>query len=137
MKQVFHKISSLIMAIVVLCSTMSFTIEKHFCGDILVETAIFHKVEGCGMEMEKTSTEGCAITKKNCCKDEQIVIDGQDEMQLSFDKMSLDQQTFMVSFIYSYSTLFESLDEDETTYKDYKPPLVIKEIFKIDEMYLI
>ena len=137
MKQVFHKTASLIMAIVVLCSTMSFTIEKHFCGDILVETAIFHKVEGCGMEMEKTSIEGCAITKKNCCSDEQEVIDGQDELQLSFDKMSFDQQTFMVSFIYSYSNLFKGLYENETTYKDYKPPLVIKEIFKIDEMYLI
>ena len=137
MKQVFFKISSLIMAIVVLCSTMSFTIEKHFCGGILVETAIFHKLEGCGMDMEKTSTEGCSITKKNCCSDEQEVIDGQDELQLSFDMMSFDQQTFIVSFIYAYNNLFESLYENETTYKDYKPPLVIKEIFKIDEMYLI
>ena len=52
-KQIFHKISSFLMAIVVLFSTMSFTINMHYCGDNLVETVIFHKAKGCGMEMEK------------------------------------------------------------------------------------
>ena len=63
---------SLAMAFVVLFSTMSFTLNMHYCGDILVETAMFHKAEGCGMEMEKPSAEGCSITKKNCCNDEQL-----------------------------------------------------------------
>ena len=53
MKQFFYKIMSLAMAFVVLFSTMSFTVNMHYCGDTLVETAIFHKAKGCGMEMEK------------------------------------------------------------------------------------
>ena len=52
------------MAIVVLFSTMSFTVDMHYCGDNLVETAIFHKAKGCGMEMENPSTEGCSVTGK-------------------------------------------------------------------------
>ncbi|WP_414727683.1 HYC_CC_PP family protein, partial [Winogradskyella sp. UBA3174] len=32
MKQVFHKIMSFAMAFVVLFSTMSFTINMHYCG---------------------------------------------------------------------------------------------------------
>ena len=70
MKQVFHKIMSLLMAFVVLFSTMSFTVDMHYCGDTLMDTAIFHKAETCGMEMENPLTDGCSITKKNCCSDE-------------------------------------------------------------------
>ncbi|WP_042506413.1 HYC_CC_PP family protein [Algibacter lectus] len=137
MKQVFHKIMSLAMAIVVLLSTMSFTLGMHYCGDTLVETAMFHKAEGCGMEMDNPSTEGCSITKKNCCNDEQLVVDGQDELQLQVDKISFEQQVFIASFVYTYINLFEGLENNVSSFEEYEPPLVIKEIFKIDETYLI
>ncbi|WP_179354332.1 HYC_CC_PP family protein [Winogradskyella vidalii] len=137
MKQVFHKIMSLSMAFVVLFSTMSFTLSMHYCGDTLVETAMFHKAEGCGMEMDNPSTKGCSITKKNCCNDEQLVVDGQYELQLQVDKISLEQQVFIASFVYTYINLFEGLDNNVSSFEEYEPPLVIKEIFKIDETYLI
>ncbi|WP_455429473.1 HYC_CC_PP family protein, partial [Maribacter hydrothermalis] len=37
MKKFYHKILSVIMAFVVLLSTMSFTIDFHYCGDLLVD----------------------------------------------------------------------------------------------------
>ena len=137
MKQVFHKTMSLAMAFVVLCSTMSFTLNMHYCGDTLVETAIFHKAKGCGMEMEKPSTEGCSITKKNCCDDKQLAIEGQDEIQLQVDKISFEKQVFIASFVYTYIDLFEGLDNNVSSFEEYDPPLVVRQIFKIDETYLI
>ncbi|PIA77625.1 hypothetical protein BFR04_09300 [Gaetbulibacter sp. 4G1] len=137
MKQVSHKIASFIMAFVVLFSTMSFTINMHYCGDTLVETSLFHEAKGCGMEMDKPSTQGCAITKKNCCDDKQLVVAGQDELQLHVDKITFEQQVFIASFVYTYINLFEGLDKNVSTYKEYKPPLVIRRIYKIDETYLI
>lgn len=125
------------MAFVVLFSTLSFTINMHYCGDTLVETAIFQKAKGCGMEMEKPSTEGCAITKKNCCNNEQSVVDGQDELQLQVDKISFEQQVFIASFVYTYINLFEGLENNVSSYEEYKPPLVIRQLYKIDETYLI
>ncbi len=125
------------MAFVVLFSTMSFTLDMHYCGDILVETALFHKAKGCGMDMQKPSTEGCSITKKNCCNDEQLVVSGQDELQLQIDKISFEQQVFIASFVYTYSNLFEGLDKNVSFYEAYKPPLVVKQLYKIDETYLI
>ena len=125
------------MAFVVLFSTMSFTVNMHYCGDTLVETTLFNKAKGCGIEMEKPSTEGCSITKKNCCDDKQLVIDGQDELKLNFDKLTFEQQQFVASFVYTYINLFEGLDKNVSSYEEYKPPLVVKQIFKIDETYLI
>ncbi|WP_241478984.1 HYC_CC_PP family protein [Psychroserpens jangbogonensis] len=137
MKQIIHKIMSIVMTFVVLFSTMSFTVNMHYCGEILVETAVFHKAKGCGMEMQKPSTEGCAITKKNCCSDEQLVVDGQDELKLQVDKTSYEQQVFIASFVYAYINLFEGLENNISSYEEYEPPLVIRQIFKIDETYLI
>ena len=125
------------MAIVVLFSTMSFTIDMHYCGDSLVETAIFKKAKGCGMEMENPSTEGCSVKVKDCCSDEQLKIDGQDELQLTFDKLTTDQQIFIASFVYTYINLFEGTEEKDTSFKDYVPPPVIRQIYKLDETYLI
>ena len=137
MKHVFHKTASLLMAFVVLFSTMSFTIDMHYCGGTLVDSAIFQKVKTCGMEMNNPSTKGCAITKKNCCSDEQLVVDGQDELQLSVDKISFEQHVFIASFVYTYINLFEGLSNNVTTYEEYKPPLVVRQLYKIDETYLI
>ncbi len=125
------------MTFVVLCSTMSFTVNMHYCGDTLVESAIFQKAKGCGMEMEKPSTEECSITKKNCCDDKQLAIEGQDELQLQVDKITFEQQVFIASFVYTYINLFEGLDSNVSTYEEYKPPLVIRQLYKIDETYLI
>ena len=128
---------SLAMTFVVLFSTMSFTVNMHYCGDPLVESAIFQKAKGCGMEMEKPSTEECSITKKNCCDDKQLAIEGQDELQLQVDKITFEQQVFIASFVYTYINLFEGLDSNVSTYEEYKPPLVIRQLYKIDETYLI
>ena len=125
------------MAFVVLFSTMSFTINMHYCGNTLVETAVFKKVKGCGMEMEKSSSDGCSIMKKNCCDNKQLVIDGQDELQLSFDTLTFEQQQFIASFVYTYINLFEGFDAYKIPHRTYKPPLVVKDIQKLDEVYLI
>ena len=128
---------SVLMACVVLLSTMSFTVDMHYCGDTLVDTAIFQKVKTCGMEMQKPSSKDCSIIKKNCCSDKQMVLDSQDELHLSFDGLSLEQQQFITSFVYTYSDLFEGVEEDINSYRDYTPPLVVRQIYKLDETYLI
>ena len=126
------------MAFVVLFSTMSFTIDMHYCGDTLMDTAIFHKAKTCGMEIQKTTTSSdCSMAKKDCCKEEQIVVKGQDELKISFEKLSFDQQIFVASFVYAYINLFEGLEQKAIAFKEYSPPLVIKQIYKLDETYLI
>ena len=140
MKEFSHKILAILMAFVVLISTTSFAVTKHFCGGTLVDIAFFDEVSTCGMENQKTSSNsisGCSIVKKDCCNDVQLLIDGQDELQLQVDKISFEQQVFIASFIYTHINLFEGLENNVSSYEEYKPPLVIRQIFKIDEMYLI
>lgn len=138
MKQVLHKIAAFLMAFTVLLSTLSFTVDKHYCGDVLVDTAIFGKAKTCGMEMEQsTANSDCSITKKNCCSEKQEVIKGQNELKTTYNTLSLAQQTFVISFVNSYASLFEVLENNNTTYTHYFPPIVVKNIHQLHESYLI
>ena len=119
MKSVFIKISSLTLAFLVLFSTMSFTVEKHFCGDFLIDVSFTGKTEGCAMKMEKTAQ----TKKKNCCKDEVQKIEGQDELQLtSLDKITFEKEQFLVAFVFSYQDLFLDNSAEKLFLKDFPPP---------------
>lgn len=138
MKQVSHKIMSIWMAFVVLFSTMSFTIDMHYCGDDLMDIAVFHKVETCEMDVEPLASESCGIVKDTCCSDEQTFVTGQDELQLLVTELTFEQQVFITSFVYAYIEFLNPIDKEETSLKEYKPPLVIRDhIYKLDETYII
>lgn len=138
MKAKFFKIVSFCMALLVFVSTMSFTIESHYCGDVLVDTSVFGKVESCGMEVQqKTSSTECDITKKDCCSDEQLVVDGQDNLKISFDKLDKEQQILVATFIYSYVNLFTELQTENISFRDYSPPPLVRDVQVLDQTFLI
>jgi len=128
------------MSLVVLVSTMSFTIDMHYCGDTLVDTAIFRKAKKCGMEIQTSKLDAACssmIMKKGCCSEQQLIIEGQDELKISFEQLSLDQQWFVASLVYTYIQRFEDLQENKTSFSEYPPPLIVRQLYKLDESYLI
>ncbi len=138
MKLVFQKIVSPVMALLVLFSTMSFTVDMHYCGGHLVDKAIFSEVEKCGMEMHSDqNTSEAEIKKPGCCEDISITVEGQEELKVSFDKHLLQTLQFAVLFSYSYLTLFEPLSEKHIPFDHYSPPRLIEELHILNETYLI
>ena len=138
MKQLIHKISAVLMAFVVLFSTMSFTMLMHYCGDTLVDTSYFVEAESCGMEMPQilNVSDDCSTVKKNCCTDKQLTIEGQDELKLSLE-LQMEQQLFVAVFLTSYTQLFDIPEETLSSHQDYLPPPLIKKLYQLDEEYLI
>ena len=138
MKKSFFKISSFVMAIVVLLSTFSFAVDQHYCGDVLVDFSFFGKAESCGMEMQQFSESyDDSLDKKVCCEDQTLAIAGQDDLKISFEKLSSEQQLFVVSFIYSYINLYEGSDMKIVPFKDYSPPPLIRDVQVLDQTFLI
>jgi hypothetical protein len=113
---------------------MSFTVEQHFCGESLVDTAIFSTAKKCG------GMDAVAINyeKKSCCKDTVDVVKGQDKLKIT-DFQDLDHSTklTLVAYIYSYSKLFESFPKRIVPHKNYSPPNLVKDIQVLDETFLI
>ena len=134
MKLIFlHKSFSVMLSILVLCSTMSITVEKHFCGGTLVDVALFSEAKGCGMEMTSESQ-----MKKPCCKDEVEVIQGQDELKVtSFKELDLEKQQILLAYVYTYASLFVSLPKEIIPHRDYVPPNLVTDIHVLDQVFLI
>lgn len=138
MKDFFRNITAVSLACLMLVSTMSFTINKHFCGDHLVSTSFVLKAETCGMDEQlPISKKGCSIKKKNCCKDEIQLVKGQDDLKLDFSNLNFQQQVFITSLVITYSNLFKGQATQIVLFNDYSPPIVVKDIQLLDEVFLI
>ncbi|SEB87757.1 hypothetical protein SAMN04489761_2029 [Tenacibaculum sp. MAR_2009_124] len=139
MKQILKKIVSIAMALVVLVSTMSFTYDLHFCGETLVDVALFSNADSCGMEKvsELKTTEDCSVSKKGCCSDKKVIVEGQNELKQSFDHLSFEHQLFITSYVCSYVNQFKVLHDKVVPFKNYSPPNVIEDIQVLDEVFLI
>ena len=138
MKSRFHKISSLLMALLVFVSTFSLAIESHYCGDFLVDTSWFGEVESCGMdEQHKHTSEENNVQNKDCCNNKVLAIEGQDNLKNTLENFNLEQQIFVASFIYSYINLFEGSDSQIIPFKNYSPPPLIRDVQTLDQVFLI
>ncbi|MFC4723486.1 hypothetical protein ACFO5O_14210 [Geojedonia litorea] len=115
---------------------MSFAIDKHFCGDVLVDSAVFVEAKKCVQEAYEI--ELAFITKKECCKDELEVIKGQDQLKRSsFEDYKLDQQLYLTSFVTVYNQLFVSLAKQVIPHKNYSPPNLVTDIHVLDRVFII
>jgi hypothetical protein len=137
MKELFHKIMSVSMAMVVLFSTMSFTIDMHFCEDTLVTTSVFSKAESCGMDKVLTNACEKPDVKKDCCKEKQLIHQSNDTFKTLSSDVFSSNQVFIASYIYTYAALFNNLPRQIIPFKNYDPPIVVKDIQLFDEVFLI
>ncbi len=131
-----HKIFSIALSFLVLILSLSLTIEKHFCGETLVDVSIFSEPDNCcddSLEVAKSDT-----IKKSCCKDEVDILDGLSEITInSFEDLDVIHQQVLFAYSYSYLNRFEDFSNGVISYKNYSPPKLIKDIHVLDEKFLI
>ncbi len=145
MKNYFQKTGSFAMALLVLFSTMSFSVEKHFCGSDLVDVSIFSKAKTCtseaktcGAKMDhKMDHEMISDEKDSCCTNQKTELNGQDELSISFHFLDFDQQLFLTTFVYSFIYIYESSSLTEIPFRYYTPPLLVADIQVLDQVFLI
>ncbi len=139
MKQFFHKSMTVFMASVVLMSTMSFTVDMHYCGDTLVDFSFIHQVKTCGMEKEQdiVSCEKPTVSEKSCCTDKQMIKEGKEDLKVSFEQFTVAQQVFFTSFTFAYIRLFEGTESKEVAFIDYAPPFLKQDVQALHQTFLI
>ena len=130
MREVTHKIGSFFLAFLLLFSTLSFTLEMHFCGETLVVYALFHPAEDCGMSMG-SDTMGC-------CDDVELYVQGQDDLTASQDILIDVPEILFQEVLYTYVvSLVEDLPKTFIPFKEYSPPRLIPDISLRDQVFLI
>ncbi|WP_196885302.1 HYC_CC_PP family protein [Aureivirga sp. CE67] len=110
MKSAIIKIASSFLAFVVLLSTVSFTVEKHFCGGELASVSFFANADKCEMEsLEKSENSVChEVSKKSCCEDEISKLKATNtDTQCNHENIKLPKLDFVAPFLYTFVFNFE------------------------------
>lgn len=140
MKQLFHKILSISLALIVLLSSFSFTINKHICGGEVANVTLFISADNCGMDMQvcknEVSKKQTVIEKEPCCSDISELIKGNDNNQQAKQyQLEIPQMEFLTAFVYTFITKFKETTNSQ--YVMYKPPLVYKNIQTLFQVFRI
>ena len=133
MKRIFQKFGAATLAFLVLFSTLSFSVDMHFCGHTLVDMELFQKAEGCGMSMEDGS-----MTAMGCCRDHQVVVAGQDDLKLppSFD-FSPQLDLFLPVTPLFFDVEVNGFRSQSPEVKTYIPPLLFRDLSVQHQVFLI
>ena len=138
MKFCFQHITSLLLALLVLVSTQSYSVNSHYCSNILVDKAIMKPAKKCDMHGEKTHSEQKHEHKKDeCCDDEVEIIQGQDELKVPSLQTELPNPIFVEAFVFTFffNTTFET-EVNTTIYED-PPPLLQRDFQTLYQVFLI
>ncbi|MFI2742968.1 HYC_CC_PP family protein [Zhouia sp. PK063] len=139
MKKIITKIFATLLTLVVLLSTFSFTVDKHYCMGNLVSVSVIKDAKSCGMDMQlqESHTSSKQILTKSCCKDEKQFIKGQNEIKTNTHDVHLDHAIVVAAFVTSYLQLFENLPKKEIPFQDYAPPILVRDINVLHDTFLI
>jgi len=125
-----------ILAILVLLSTVSWTVDKHFCMGRVMDIAFFHHADDCGME-DAMKMLGEKMEDKHCCDDESFTIEGQDDLKLTWEEVDLESQVFLTAFVQSYFQLNAFSSGKVVLEEPYPPPLLVHDLNILHEVFLI
>ena len=132
------KFFSVILSLVILFTSMGFTLSSHHCGGKRVKTVLNLGITdvSCGMENSKKGCSDSTKMNSNCCQDEfqKIQLNNDYTQVVSYEKISLD---FTIVFV---SILFDLLPNTATEtyfFKNYAPPPLVKDIKVLVQSFLI
>lgn len=128
-------IFSTLLALVVVLSSFSLTIDKHICMGRVQSVAILHDAAPCAMEMMAESGMG---TREGCCQDTQTKIEGNDLQVKNLKPIALEYQSLWVAEL---PWVIEVLQPESRISFDsgiyHIPPLIEREIPILHQSFLI
>jgi hypothetical protein len=139
MKSLFKNTGLVLMAFMVLFSTFSFNVNKHFCGENLVGASVFSSAEKCNMEMASCGREGNfhMAMEESCCSNKKEKIEGQDELEISVYSFKLQQVNYFIALSFIFPELLSELPLTAIPDTYYKPPLLVTNIQVMDQVFII
>lgn len=136
-KKILQKAFAFFMAAVLVLSTMSFTVHKHFCGSFLVDVSIVVPSSGCGMEQLVLSDSCEERLAASCCSDKQELVQGQDTLKMDFFALVLNP-AFSVPEVTSWSHPILTVQTQEPhTHRAIEPPATRRQLYLLHDSFLI
>lgn len=125
MKDFFRKITALVMVTILLLSTSSFSLYKHFCGDNLVTISTERIENCCDSETFLAQSNKLIFSEEDCCKNETTFKKVQLFDYTNSVKITKSQVLFLSSFYFSFIQNLTSVTTSKNYYKDFSPPSLV------------
>lgn len=138
MRSYFHKALSTILALIVMFSTLSFSVDKHVCMGEVTDVSYFLEAENCGMIMDKDQAldSQTAINKIPCCADVQVLFPGKNLEQQALKSLKIEKTYFVIAYFIGSLDLIDELKLDKKII--IPPPLIVyKDLVILHETFLI
>jgi len=128
------KTFSTLLALVILLSSFNFNLSAHYCGQQLVDLALFGDAEICQMAKEKA----CESEEMTCCTDRDIIIDGEDYVSSKdLSKQEIKKIEVLITSLEYPIELLVSSEFSTETEENYDPPLIEREIPILIQSFLL
>ncbi|WP_372745444.1 hypothetical protein [Lutibacter sp.] len=124
MKDIFRKISAILMVAILLLSTTSFAVFTHFCNGNIVAVST-KKVDSCCESENTIKTDNLNYSEKDCCKNETSIKEVLPFDNLNSVKIIKSQTLFLTSFYYSFIEKSTLIRTTKNYYKDFSPPNLV------------
>ena len=128
------KTFSVFLALFVLFSSLNFSLSAHYCGQTIVDIALFGEAEPCAMalEMKKDTNE------EPCCENRRLIIEGEDYLSSkSFEKQEVQKVELLLTKLqFPLELLIEEQNTDFFV-DHYTPPLIEQDIPTVVQSFLL
>jgi hypothetical protein len=150
-KQTYQQVIALFLLLIVVLSSMSFTIDGHYCNGELQNISILGKAPECQMANQEITKEVyCPVHKKmmtmptsdedinDCCENKTVFVDAEDDLKdqsLNYVKIQQLQQ-----FSIAYILVFHSeiiTDRQSIQEYSYQSPFIVRDIYALSEVFLL
>ena len=132
------KIFSIILSLVILVTSMGFTVSSHICGGKRVKTEIglIESDVSCGMERAENNCAEGEQMKSNCCQDDILMVQMDEDYSQKVTNANFSSD-FVFVFVAVLCDVLPSTTVQKIFYNDYSPPPLIKDIPVLVQSFLI
>jgi len=128
------------LALMVLVSSSSFTVNMHFCGGHMQSVSLIEEADACSMEVQLPPChKKLAVKKSGCCEDKHVAFEGKDFNAQVQDFSFLTWQA--INWVAALPVIMEVIQVNEvlafSNHTQYKPPIVGRDIPVLVQSFLI
>lgn len=133
--KLYRSIISSGIALLVLISSSSFTVNMHFCMDRIHSVSVIEKAAPCPMELLVPTCHKAA--KHSCCDDEKLTFEGKNFKSQESVTLEIAQQNWIAALPVITKTFQPLVVSATAEYHNYKPPLIDSDIPVLIQSFLI
>jgi len=137
------------MAIVIVASSITYTIDFHYCQGQLKSFSLLGTAKNCHEMAEMMAScphhqasnsedKLCAEDEKDCCSNETVHVESDiDQQQENIDELNFEVDHLKLIFASATLQHYQDYSQDYCPYKKYQPPLIQRDLPVLFESFLL